>query len=289
MHLSELAQRREFIYTCELGSPKGVNVQDFLDKADLIKDCVHAANIGDNTRAVMKAGSVAMCHLLKSQNMEPVMEISTRDRNRLALQSDILGAAILGIENILIDPGHDLSVGDHTDSKAVHDLDCFSLASVTKAMNEGQDMAGHDLDGAPSLCFGVMVTLDPEDGVTLSAEAKQAVACGAQFIQTQPIYDKEVLERFVESLGETKVPVIVGHMMLKSVSMASFINSNLQGVTIPEEMIRQLDGLRREELVEASLQLSVNFLKKIKPLCQGVHFMPAGWERYVPRIIEALG
>lgn len=288
MHLSELAKRGQFIVTCELGSPKGVNIQEFLDKADLVRDYVDAINIGDNPRAVMRAGCWAMCHLLKSRDIEPVMELATRDRNRIALQSDLLGAAILGIENVLLDTGHDPSVGDHVDAKPVRDLDCVSLACACRMLTEGTDLAGHALDGVPDLCFGVMATPGLEPAEPQLAELQEAVAHGAQFIQTQPVYDPETLERFMEPVGKLNVPVVVGHTMLKSVSMASFINSNLQGVTVPEEMIRELEGLPRDQVIETSLQLSIDLLRKVKPMCQGIHFMPAGWERYVARIVEAV-
>jgi 5,10-methylenetetrahydrofolate reductase len=283
-----LAKRGEFIVTCELGPPKGVDIQGFLDVADLVKDSVHAVNIGDNTRGVMRAGSWAICHMLKTRGIEPVMEMTTRDRNRIALQSDLLGAAILGIENVLFDTGHDPAVGDHVDAKAVRDLDCASLAEVARTLTEGADMAGHALEGAPSLCFGVMATPGLEPTEEHLAEVRRAVDCGAQFIQTQPVYDPAVLQRFMEAVADLGVPVVVGHMMLKSVSMASFINSNVQGVTVPDAMMRQLDGLRRDELIEASLRLSIDFLRQTRPMCQGIHFMPAGWERYVSRIVDAI-
>jgi 5,10-methylenetetrahydrofolate reductase len=286
VHLSELTERGEFVITCELGPPKGTNVQDFLDRADLVRDCVHAINVGDNARAVMRAGSWAMCHLLKSRGIEPVMEVTTRDRNRLALQADLLGASILGIENVLLDSGHDPAIGDHIEARPVHDLDCASLAAAARTLTEGQDMAGHVLDGTPELCVGVMATPGLEPVEAHLEEVRRAVAQGAQFIQTQPVYDPQLLERFIESVSHLNVPVIVGHMMLKSVSMASFINCNLRGVSVPERLVRRLEGLRREELVEASLRLSIDILREIKPMCQGVHFMPAGWERYVARVVE---
>jgi len=288
MHLSELAKSGEFIITCELASPKGVNIQNFLDQADQLKSYVHAINIGDNPRATMRAGSWALCHLLKSRDIEPVMELVTRDRNRIALQSDMLGAAILGIENIILSDGHDPSVGDHTEATSVHDLNCISLAGAAKTLTGGHDMTGHALDGAPSLCLGIMANPGLEPLEKQLDTIKEAVAQGAQFIQTQPVYDPSVLERFVNSIHNLDVTIIVGHMMLKSVSMASFINSNLEGVTVPDAMIKQLEGQPRNIAVETSLQMSANLIKAIKPLCHGIHFIPAGWERYVPRIIETL-
>jgi len=288
MYLSELVKRGKFITTCEIDSPKGVNIEEFLNKADLVKDCVSAINIGDNQRAVMRAGSLAICHLLKSRNIEPVMELSNRDRNRIAIQSELLGAAILGIENILLVNGHHPSMGDHAEAKPVYDLNPVALVNAVKTLAEGRDIAGHALDGAPSFCFGVMATLGLEPAESQLEELKEKIAQGAQFIQTQTIYEPEVLERFVESISKFNVPVIVGHVMLKSVSMASFMNSNFPGVNVPKKLIEELAGLPKEQVIETSLQISIELLKKMKPMCQGIHFMPAGWEKYVPRIVEAV-
>ncbi len=288
MHLSELIKRGQFVITCEISSPKGVNINEFLNSVDLVKDYVDAINIGDNQRAVMRAGCLSMCHLLKERNIEPVMELTPRDRNRLALQSDLLSAAILGVENVLLLTGHDPSVGDHAEAKPVYDLDSVSLVNTAMTLMQGKDITGHALDGAPNFCFGVMATPGLEPAEPHLAELKEKIAQGAQFIQTQAVYDPEVLERFMESISGFKVPVLVGHVMLKSASMASFMNSNIPGVNVPEKLILELEGLPREKVSETSLQISIDLLKKMKPMCQGIHLMPAGWEKYVPRIVEAI-
>lgn len=288
MNISELAKRGQFIVTCEVGSPKGVNVEDFLNCVDSVKGYVDAINIADNQRAVMRAGCLAMCHLLKARNIEPVMELTARDRNRIALQSDLLGAAIMGIENILLCAGHDPSVGDHAEAKPVYDLDPVSLVSTAMTLTKGKDITGHDLDGTPNFCLGVMAMPGMEADDSQLTVLKEQLAQGVQFIQTQPIYEPEVLERFVDSISSFNVPVMVGHVMLKSASMASFMNSNLPGVTVPEKIIMELEGLPREKVMETSLQISIELLKKMKPMCQGIHLMPAGWERYVPSIVEAV-
>lgn len=286
MHLSELIERHQFVITCDIDSPKGVNLEEFLDKVDMVKDYVDAINIGDNQRAVMRAAALAICHLLKERDIEPVMELAACYRNRIALQSALLGAAILGIENILLLDGYDPSVGDHADAKPVYDLDGVSLVNVAITMTKGTDMAGHALNEAPDFCLGIMVTPGPESGGVHLAELKEKMALGIHYVQTQPIYDPEVLERFVESISSFNVPVVVGHVMLKSASMARFMNSNFPGVTVPEKIIKELEGLSRDQVAERSLQISVELLNKMKPMCQGIHFMPTGWERYVPMIVE---
>ncbi len=286
MHLSELIKRHQFVVTCDIDSPKGVNIEEFLDKVDIVKDYVDAINIGDNQRAVMRAAALAVCHLLKERDIEPVMELAACYRNRLALQSALLGAAILGIDNVLLLAGYDPSVGDHADAKPVYDLDSTSLVDAAIALTKGSDMAGHALNEAPDFCLGIMVTPELESGGTHLAGLKEKMALGINYIQTQPVYEPEVLERFVESISSFNVPVIVGHVMLKSASMARFMNSNFPGVTVPEKFIKELEGLSRDQVAETSLQISIELLNKMKPMCQGIHLMPTGWERYVPAIVE---
>jgi len=288
MYLSELIKRHRLAITCEIDSPKGVNLEEFLDKVDIVKDYVDAINIGDNQRAVMRAAPSAICHLLKERNIEPVMELAACYRNRVALQSDLLGAAILGIENVLLLAGYDLAVGDHAEAKPVYDLDFMSLVSAAVTLTKGSDMAGHALNEAPNFCLGIMATPELESDELHLAELKEKVGLGIDYIQTQPVYEPEVLERFVESIHSFEVPVVVGHMMLKSASMARFVNSNFPGVTVPEKLIKRLEGLSRDQVVEMSLEISIELLNRMKPMCQGIHFIPAGWERYVPRIVEGV-
>jgi 5,10-methylenetetrahydrofolate reductase len=288
MHICEIIDRYKFVVTCEVDSPKGINIEEFLDKADLVKDYVDAIHIGDNQRAVMRAAPLAICHVLKEKNIEPVMELASQYRNRLALQADLLGAAILGVENVLLTKGFNPSLGDHAEAKSVHDLDCVTLVKAAVNLTKGTDMTGHALNEAPNFCLGVAALPEREPNEAHLAELKEKVSLGARYIQTQPIYETEILERFLESIRDLHVPVIVGHMMLKSASMARFIDSNLPGVTVPEKLIRELEGLPRNQLVEKSLQISVALLKKMKSLCQGVHFIPAGWEIYVPGIVQEI-
>ena len=288
MYICEIIKRRKFVVTCEIDSPKGINLEEFLDKIDMVKEYADAISIGDNQRAMMRAAPLAICHVLKEKKIEPVMELSVQYRNRLALQADLLGAAILGVENVLLTKGFDPSLGDHAEAQSVQDLDCTALVKAAVTLTGGADMTGHALNEAPHFCLGVTAAPAGETDEARLAELKEKISLGAGYIQTQPIYEPEVLERFVESIGSFHVPVIVGHMMLKSASMARFINSNLPGVNVPEKLIRELEGLSRDQLVRKSLQISIELLRKMKPLCQGVHFIPAGWERYLPGIIQQI-
>lgn len=288
MHLTEIIKQHEFIFTCEIMSPKGVNIQKLLDDVDLVKRHVHAINVADNQRAMMRAGASAVSHVLKNRGIEPIMELAARNRNCLAIQSELLGASILGIENVLLHDGYDPSVGDHANAKPVYDLDCMETVCAAKMLTEGRDYTGNSLDGSPNFCIGVvaMPGIEPlEEQIT---EVKKKVENGAQFIQTQAVYRPDVLEHFVKSLEGLKVPIIAGHMMLKSASMASFMNSNIPGISVPETTIMALEGLPRAQVIEKSLLMSVKLLKELKPMCQGIYFMPEGWERYIPMIVDEI-
>jgi len=288
MRITDLVKRGKFVITCEVDSPKGVNVENFLDRVDSVKDYVDAISVGDNRRAVMRAGPLAICHLLKTNHIEPIMELCGRDKNCLAVQSDLLAAAILGIENIVFTSGDDISLGDHAEATPVNELDSVSLVKCARTLTEGRDMAGHVLDEAPDFCFGVVVTPSLVSDGTHLEELKEAITQGAQFMLTETIYDPEVLERFVASVSKFKLPIIVGHTLLKSASMAGYLNSNFPGVTVSPKIIRELEGLSRDRLIETSCQISVEILHQMKPMCQGIHLVPTGWEKCVPRIVEAL-
>jgi len=290
MQISEIVKQKGFVLTCEVDSPKGIGIEEFLDKVDYVKSYVDAIIAGDNQRAVMRAAPLAVCHLLKQKNLEPVMELSALYRNRLALQSDLLGAGILGIENVLLLDGYDPSFGDHADAKPVHDLTCYGLVKAASTLTKGTDLTGHALNEAPRFCVGVFASIGEGTDQKQVNELKEKIEAGASFVQTQPVYDADALARFLQATGKLNVPVIVGHMMLKSASMARFMNSNLPGVKVPEALIQQLEGLPREHIIEKSIQISADLLKQMKPMCQGFHFIPAGWERYVGNVVtEVMG
>lgn len=286
MSITENIKQKGFIITCEIDSPKGIGIEEYLDKVDTVKNFVDAITVGDNQRAVMRAAPLAICHLLKEKNVEPIMELSALYRNRLALQSDLLGAGIMGIENVLLYDGWDPAMGDHVEAKPVRDLDCCGLVKAAVGLTRGGDLAGHSLNEAPSFCMGVSINVTADLNTEQIHHIEDEITAGAQFVITQPVYDPDTLKNLLEVVKKFKVPLIVGHMMLKSSSMARFINSNLPGVTVPAEIISELDKVSRDQVVSKSLEISAALLKKIKPLCQGFHFVPAGWERYVENLVQ---
>ena len=287
MKLTELFARGKFVVTSEIGPPKGVNVQEMLEVADLLKGRVDAVNITDQQSSVMRLGSLASCHLLKERGIEPVFQITCRDRNRIALQSDLLSAYALGIENVLCLTGDYVALGDHPDAKPVFDLDSVSLLVAAKRLQEGYDLAGNELAGKPDFCLGAVVTPGAEPLEPQIIKMEKKVRAGAQFFQTQAVYDPRRFEEFMGQVKHLKVPVMVGIVLLKSAGMARFMNKNVAGVHVPESLIEEMEEAtdRRAK----SIEIAARLIREMKDLCQGVHIMPIGWERLVPAVLDAAG
>jgi len=286
MKLSELFTKGKFVVTSEIGPPKGVNIEPLLEEAELLKGKVDAINVTDLQSSVMRLGSLAVCRLLKERGIEPVFQVTCRDRNRLALQSDLISAYVLGVENVLCLTGDHNVLGDHPESKPVFDLDSVTLLQTAKGLIEGKDMAGNKLDGTPDFCLGAVVNpgADPLEPQIIKMEAK--VEAGAQFFQTQAVYDVKKFEQFIRATEHIKVPIMVGIVLLKSAGMARFMNANVAGVFVPDELINIMAKASKEERPRKSMEIAVSLIKQMKGMCQGVHLMPLGWDKYVPRILE---
>ena len=287
MKLTELFARGKFVVTSEIGPPKGVNVQEMLEVADLLKGRVDAVNITDQQSSVMRLGSLASCHLLKERGIEPVFQITCRDRNRIALQSDLLSAYALGIENVLCLTGDYVALGDHPDAKPVFDLDSVSLLVAAKRLQEGYDLAGNELAGKPDFCLGAVVTPGAEPLEPQIIKMEKKVKAGAQFFQTQAVYDPRRFEEFMGQVKHLNVPVMVGIVLLKSAGMARFMNKNVAGVHVPESLIEEME--EATERRAKSIEIAARLINEMKDLCQGVHIMPIGWERMVPAVLDAAG
>jgi len=287
MSLKKAIDSKKFIVTSEAGPPKGVNVSRMVDEARPLVGRVDAINVTDLQSAVMKLGSLAGCCLLKQINIDPVLQVTCRDRNRLALQSDILSAAALGVENLLILTGdHPLS-GDHPEAKPVFDLDSVQLLQVVKGLKNGKDMAGKELDGRPRFCVGAVAnpSADPLEPELIKMEKK--IAAGAQFFQTQAVFDIPVFEEFMKKARGYKVPIIAGIILLKSAKMATYMNKNVAGIYVPDRLISEIDS--SEDKPKKSIEIAAGLINELKPICQGIHIMPIGWERYLPEVLDTAG
>ena len=287
MELLEIFESGKFAVTSEVGPPKGVDIEAMLDDAELLRGKVDAINVTDQQSSVMRLGSLAVCHLLKKRGLEPVFQITCRDRNRIALQSDLLSACVLGIENVLCLTGDYVSLGDHPGAKPVFDLDSVSLLHAASELRQGRDLAGQKLKGSPDFCLGAVVTpgANPLGPQIMKMEKK--VKAGAQFFQTQAVYDPKRFEDFMNQVKHLSVPVMVGIVLLKSAGMARFMNRNVAGVHVPESLIDEMD--EAEDRVQKSIEIAARLIREMKDLCQGVHIMPIGWEKRVPAVLEAAG
>ncbi len=287
MKLIERFKQAGFAITCEAGPPKGIELNKLIDELEPLREKVDAFNVTDLQSSVLRVGSMATCRLLKERGLEPVMQLTCRDRNRLALQSDVLSAATLGIENLLCLTGDHPTLGDHPQAMPVFDLDSVQLLAAVKGLMNGKDMAGNDLEGkSPDFCLGAAVNpgADPLEPQIIKMQKK--VNAGAQFFQTQAVYEVDKFADFCEKVSDLNVPVMAGLVLIKSPAMARFMNENVAGIHVPDEIIDELAAVPKEKRVLKSLQISARLIKQLKNLCQGIHIMSLGWERHVPALLE---
>jgi methylenetetrahydrofolate reductase (NADPH) len=270
--LRDVLDQGQFAVTIEYNPPKGTNISAVLDNAKQLIGRVHGVNVTDNTAAVVRAGSLPVCRLLYELGHDPVMQVTCRDRNRIAIQSDLLGAHMLGIRNILCLTGDYPTVGDHKEAKPVYDLDSVQVMQVVQGLNNGRDMVGNKLDGSTAFTIGAAVTPEADPIGPMLAKFEVKVKAGAQFFQTQAIYNPERFASFMQAVRPFKVKVLAGILVLRNHKMAEFMNANIPGVSVPKEMIEELKaaGDRSED---AGVEIAVRTIKAVRPLCDGVHIM----------------
>jgi 5,10-methylenetetrahydrofolate reductase len=287
MSLREALKSGKFVVTAEIGPAKGVDVTEFLENAELLKGKVDAVNITDQQSAVMRLGSLAGCHLLKEKGGEPVFQMTCRDRNRIALQSDLLNAYVFGIENVLCLTGDYVTLGDHPQAKPVFDLDSVSLLQAARELEQGRDLAGKELKGAPKFFLGACVTpgADPVEPQLIKMEKK--AKAGAQFFQTQAIYEPKKFEAFMQEAKKFGVQVLVGIVLIRSAAMARFMNKNVAGIHVPDGIIDEMD--EAENKAQKSIEIAARLIKEMKDMCQGAHIMAIGLESRVPAVLDAAG
>jgi 5,10-methylenetetrahydrofolate reductase len=294
MKLTELFAKGTFVFTGEVGPVKGCSrvnggpPPEFVQEALSIKDYVHAVNVTDNQSAVMRLGALAASVLVKQAGVEPIFQITCRDRNRLALQSELMSACTLGIDNVLCLTGDHIRLGDHVSAKPVFDVDSVQLLKIAKGLNEGRDMVGNPLTQPTDLALGAVVNpgFEPLDLQLLKMEKK--IEQGAQFFQTQAVYDPIIFETFIKKAEQFKVPIMYGLLVVKSPKMAQFINENVSGITVPKWLIRELESVPPEGRKEKALEISLRLAKEMAPMVQGIHFMPLGWSDLIPPIVKEL-
>ena len=280
---------KDFVVTAEIGPPKGTDIAQMIHHIDLIKDKVDALNVTDNQSSVMRIGSLAVCRVILDHGGEPILQLTCRDRNRLALQSELLSAAILGVNNVLCLTGDHVSVGDHPQARPVFDLDSVQLLQTVGLLNDGTDLSGAELQGATDFFPGAVVTpeADPIEPQMIKFEKK--IAAGAKFIQTQAIYDVENFRRFMERARRDGVKIMAGIVLLLSAGMARYMNKNVPGIFVPEELIDEMGAAKKEDRIETGVQIAGRMIRQLREekMCDGVHIMAIGKEELVPDILAA--
>jgi len=287
MKLTDLFTDSRFVITSEAGPPKGVDTTKMLEEVDLLRDKVDAFNVTDQQSSVMRLGSLAVSLLLKQTGAEPIFQLTCRDRNRIALQSDLLSAYALGIENILCLTGDYVSLGDHPGAKPVFDLDSVSLIATARALCEGHDLGGKELQGKPDFCIGAVVSPGAQPLEPQIIKMENKMRAGAQFFQTQAIYDLDQFAEFMRRIDHLDVPVLGGIILLKSAGMARFMNRNVAGVHVPDHLVSRME--EAENKVAASISIAAELVRGMKELCDGVHIMALGWEKWVPDVLDQAG
>jgi methylenetetrahydrofolate reductase (NADPH) len=290
MSLKTSLEKQKFVITCEIGPLKGTDTAEILEAAELLRGRVHAANVTDQQSSVMRLGSMVTSYLIKEKGLDPIFQMTCRDRNRIALQSDLLSASVLGIENVLAITGDLPSLGDHPQAMSVYDLDSVQLLWVIGQLNEGYDMVGNELKGRTNFYPGAVVNPGADTEASLELQIikmEKKIEAGAKFFQTQAIYDVDSFAKFMNRVEGYKIPVLAGIIPLKSVGMARFMNKSVAGVFVPEELIKKMADA--ENKTETGIQIAADLIKDLRDICQGVHIMAIGWEKKVPQILDTAG
>lgn len=291
MRITELFDQGEFVVTAEVGPPKGIHIEHLLEEAKEYLSDISAVNVTDNQSSVMRLGSLATCKALKDEGLTPIFQMTCRDRNRIALQSDLLSAAMLGIENLLLLTGDHTKMGDHPGAKPVFDLDSVSLIHTVCQLEKGVDLGGNELVGEPpKFAKGAVVSPCSDSVDAQLAKMERKVMAGADYFQTQAVYEPEKFIRFMEKAKQFGKPVQLGIVIPKSAGMAKFMNKNVAGIHIPDDMIAELAADKEKAKAGITgVEIAARIIKECKPYCQGVHIMALGWEAKVPALLKQAG
>lgn len=291
MSLRDLLNSGKFVVTAEVGPPKGTDIKEMRRHMELLKGKVDVVNITDNQSAVMRICSLAVCKIALEHGLEPILQMTCRDRNRIGLQSDLLGAAVLGINNVLCMTGDHVSAGDHKGAKPVYDVESVQLLRIVDGLNNGKDMYGNEMKGATDFLQGAVVTPEANPLEPQLIKFEKKIRAGAKFFQTQAIYDIDKFREFMKHARKFPVKILAGFVVLKSAGMANFLNNNVPGIKVPQALIDELKAAGKEKALETGLNITARHIKQLKEenICDGVHIMAIGMEDKVPLIMEKAG
>ncbi|OGO20410.1 MAG: 5,10-methylenetetrahydrofolate reductase [Chloroflexi bacterium RBG_16_50_9] len=281
----------KFVITSEVAPPKGTNLAKMLHHIDLLKDRVDGINITDHQSSVMRFPSIGGCLAVKERGGEPILQMTCRDRNRLALQAELLLAYTRGIQNILCLTGDAVPIGDHKEAKGVFDLDSLQLLKTIRQMASGEDLGGNKLDGAVEFCAGAIVTPEAKPIEPQLIKFEKKVEAGAEFFQTQAIYDLENFSKFMKHARQFPTKILAGIVLLSSARMAKYMTENVPGIFVPEALIDELASVPKEKVLAKGIEIAGRTIAALKKdsVCDGVHIMAIGKEEVVPDILAAAG
>ena len=291
MKITELFNRGEFVVTAEIGPPKGIHVEEMVETARTYLSSITAVNVTDNQSSVMRLGSLAVCKVLKDAGLTPIYQLTCRDRNRIALQSDLLSAAMFGIENILCLTGDHTRLGDHPEAKPVFDLDSVSLLHTVCRLESGEDLSGNPLVGEPpKFAKGAVVSPCSDSVDAQLAKMERKVKAGCDYFQTQAVFEPEKFISFMERAKQFGKPVQLGVIIPKGAAMCRYMNGNVAGIHVPDEMINELAADKdRAKAGITGVEIAARVIRECRPYCQGVHIMALGWENRIPALLEQAG
>jgi methylenetetrahydrofolate reductase (NADPH) len=290
MHLENLLASKRFAILSEIEPPKGVDVSEMVSNALSVKGKVDAFVVPEMSNAVMRMSSLGAAVVLQKRGIEVVMQVCCRDRNRIALQADLLAAHACGIRSIMAVAGDDPSVGDHHEAKAVYDIDLLEVLRVIRSLGEGRDMAGIELAGAPDFLTGSTVNVGLQ-GTELERELegmRQKIDAGARFLVTSPVFDLNALEAFLAKVDPGRIPIIPTVLLLKSVGMARYIQRHMTHISLPDGLLERLQ--RSPDKVRECIRIAAETAAQLKERkFAGVSFSTLGWENKLPEVLSAMG
>ncbi len=291
MNFKEALNSGKFVVTAEVGPPKGTDIKEMLHDAEMLKGKLDAVNVTDNQSAVMRINSMSICKILLDMGHEPILQMTCRDRNRIGLQSDLLGASVLGIKNVLCMTGDHPDAGDHKEAKAVYDIESVQLLRVVDSLNNGKDMMGNEMKGATDFFQGAVVTPEANPLEPQLMKFEKKIGAGANFFQTQAIYDIEKFGEFMNYARKFSVKILAGLVLLKSAGMANYMNKFVPGIMVPSDLIDELKSAGKEKALDTGINIAARHIKQLRDekICDGVHIMAIGAEDKVPLIMERAG
>ncbi|MFH0767961.1 MAG: methylenetetrahydrofolate reductase [Chloroflexota bacterium] len=287
----EVLKSGKFVVTSEVGPPKGTNLEKMLHHIDILKDKVDGINVTDHQSSMMRFPSLGGCLYVKERGGEPILQMTCRDRNQLALQADLLLAYARGIKNVLCLTGDAIVVGDHKEAVGVFELDSSQLLRAVRQLESGKDLGGNELDGAVEFCAGAIVTPEARPIEPQLIKFEKKIEAGAEFFQTQAVYDLDNFRKFMEFARRFPVKILAGIVLLTSARMAQYMTENVPGIFVPKSLIDEMAKAPRGEAIKRGVEIAGRMIATLKKeaICDGVHIMAIGREEVVPDILAVAG